>query len=97
MPAIQSYAASDTHKVTDAIEAARKARVDNVELFLQRRFTKSQARAIQAAHLSDEERPIETLWDVAVGATAYARGLSYQDDRVAIEREAGKIMALASE
>ena len=54
-----------------------------------------QATAIKAAHLADEQRPIETLWDVATGATAYARGISFQDERVAIEREAGKIIDLA--
>ena len=61
----------------------------------QMRFTKTQATAIKAAHLADEQRPIETLWDVATGATAYARGISFQDERVAIEREAGKIIDLA--
>jgi hypothetical protein len=45
--------------------------------------------------MTEEERPIETLWDVTTAATAYARGIQYQDERVDIERAAGKVMALA--
>lgn len=98
-PAIEAYARKDTTSITKAIEDARAAKIgdnDAVTEFLQKRFTKSQATAISLAHIADEDRRIETLWDVTVGATAYARGIKYQDDRVAIEREAGKIMALAA-
>lgn len=95
-PALEAYAKSSTAGVVSAIEAARKARIDDVDKFLLGRFTKPQVAAIKAAHLSDEERPIETLWDAATGATAYARGLQYQDARVEIEREAGKIINLAA-
>jgi hypothetical protein len=49
-----------------------------------------------AAHMAEEDRPIETLWDATVGATAYAKGIKWQDDRVDIERQAGRIMALAT-
>jgi hypothetical protein len=46
--------------------------------------------------MSDEGRPIETLWDATTAVTAYARGIQWQDDRVAIEREGGRILALAA-
>lgn len=97
-PAIEAYAHKSTATITQAIEAAQAARLapDKVDEFLRKRFTKGQAAGIKAAHLADEDRPIESLWDVTVGATAYARGIKWQDDRVAIEKEAGKIMASAS-
>lgn len=97
-PAIESYAQKSTSGITQAIEDARKARIsgDELDLFLRKRFTRGQAEGIKAAHLAEEDRPIESLWDVTVGATAYAKGIKYQDDRVGIEREAGKIMAMAS-
>lgn len=97
-PAIQNYAQKSSASITTAIEAARAARIDadKVDDFLRTRFTKGQAEAIKLAHFADEDRPIESLWDVTVGATAYARNIKYQDDRVEIEREAGKIMALAT-
>ncbi len=36
---------------------------------------------------------LETLWDAVVGATAYARGIQYMDERVEIERKAGQMMS----
>ena len=99
-PAIEKYANSSASSVVAAIEEARSKKLTGglanenaVMEFLAKRFTKSQAKAIEAAHLADEGRPIETLWDAVVGATAYARGIGYQDERVQIEREAGKLMA----
>lgn len=96
-PAIEAYANKSTSGITRAIEDARKARIsgDKLDEFLRARFTRGQAEGIKAAHLADEDRPIESLWDVTVGATAYARGVKYQDDRVDLERTAGKIMAMA--
>ncbi len=97
-PAIEAYAHKSTASITMAIENARAARLDpdKVDEFLRKRFTRGQAVGIKAAHLADEDRPIESLWDVTVGATAYARGIKHQDDRVDIERIAGKVMASAS-
>lgn len=96
-PAIEAYANKSTETITTAIGAARAARIDpdKVDEFLRKRFTRGQAVAIKAVHLAEEDRPIETLWDIAVGASAYAKGIKHQDDRVLIEREAGKVMALA--
>lgn len=102
-PAVEAYAASSATSVQTLIAAARAqtigmpgSRADDVREFLAKRFTKSQAGAIMATHATEEGRPIETLWDAATGATAYARGLQYQDTRVDIEREAGKILNLAA-
>lgn len=95
-PAIEHYAASSAGGITHAIEAARAARIDNVADFLAKRFTRGQAQAISLAHLADEGRPIETLWDAATGITAYARSIPHQDARVAVEREAGRVLDLAA-
>lgn len=95
-PAIESYASSSASGVVKAIEDARSKRINNVEEFLRKRFTSGQAKAIVAAHFTDEQRPIETLWDAATGITAYARGIQWQSERVALEREAGKVLQLAA-
>lgn len=97
-PALDAYAAQDT-SIIKAITDARSHKigdVDDVEKFLNERFTKTEARAIELAHLEDEHRPIETLWDAVTGATAYARQIPFQDQRVAFERKAGKILDLAA-
>ena len=99
VPAIRSYANSSTGSITKAIEDARAAKIgdhDAVNAFLAKRFTRSQVGAIQAAHKNDEGRPIETLWDAATGITAYARGIQYQDDRVKLEREAGRVLDMVA-
>lgn len=97
-PAIESYAQKSSASITDAIMAAKAKKLDRdkVEDFLAKRFSRTQAAAIAKVHMDEENRPIESLWDVTTAATAYARGIKYQDDRVDIEREAGKIMAMAS-
>ena len=95
VPAIQTYANGSTAGIVASIEDARSRRIDDVAGFLNKRFSRSQSSAIMAAHMTDESRPIETLWDAATGITAYARGIAHQDARVAIEREAGKLLEAA--
>ena len=102
LPALQDYANSSTAGVKTAIEHAMGAKIGNAETreqdvatFLAARFSRSQVSAIKAAHMNDEGRPIETLWDAATGVTAYARSIPYQDERVQLEREGGKILKLA--
>lgn len=98
-PALERYTQEGTADIVTAIDAARAARIgdkDEVTAFMTKRFTKSQVSAISAAHIADEGRPIETLWDVSTGATAYARGLEYQDARFDIERKAGAVLDLVA-
>lgn len=95
-PALQRYVDSSTASIDKALADARSAKIDDVTSFLASRFTKSQVVAIQDAHMLDEGRPIETLWDAATGVTAYARDITYANDRVDLEREAGRILDLAA-
>lgn len=104
-PALEAYAQSSTQSITDAIFDARHKRIvepnetdkaARVQAFLAQRFTKAQAQAIAVVHEVEEGRPIETLWDAATAVTAYAREIPYQDERVKIETEGGKILAMAS-
>ena len=92
-PALRTYANSSAAGVQQAIEDARSHNLkSDLDDFLAKRFTKSQAFAMQKAHELEEGRPIETRWDVVVAATAVARGIEHQDDRVALERNAGKLL-----
>lgn len=96
-PALQRMHHEGTHNIVASIAAAKESRLgnaDDVTAFLGKRFTKSQTSAIKAAHLADEGRPIETLWDVATGVTAYARGIEYQDARFELEKAAGKVLEM---
>ncbi len=95
MPAIESFAQHSTSSIEQALKNAQAQKIDKVDEFLRNRFSKSQASAIKAAHMDDEQRPIETIWDAATAVTAYARSMVHQDARVDMEREGGKILQLA--
>jgi hypothetical protein len=98
-PALQSYTESSDRAVIQTIAAAQGARIgdaDDVREFLAKRFGPRRTTSILAAHELEEGRPVSTLWDAVTGATAVARSIAYQDDRVELEREAGRILDLVA-
>lgn len=94
-PALQSYANSSTRSILDGIAAAKKSKPDDVAAFLANRFGKRMVASMAQTHMIEEGRPIESLWDVATAATAVARSIKYQDERVELERQAGEVLNLA--
>ncbi len=96
-PALTAYANSRESTVLDTVKAAQATKVDNLDKFLKERFSlgRNTIASIRVAHELDEGRPMETLWDVTTGITAYARGIPYADQRVAMERIGGNVLALA--
>jgi hypothetical protein len=96
-PALTAYANSSAATVTQAIEHARAARLgDKLDDFLSNRFSRAMGATLKRVHEEEEGRPIETLWDVVTAATAHARSIKWQDQRVDLERKAGDIIDLAS-
>jgi hypothetical protein len=99
-PALISYANSSSSNIVDAIEAAKKKRIakdsDEVADFLAARFGKNNTAAMLKAHEIEEGRPVETMWDAATAATAFARSIPNQNNRVVVERKAGELLTLAS-
>lgn len=92
-PALQAYADATEGSTLRVIEDARKARLDtDLDKFLATRFGARVGDRIKAAHVADEGRPIETAWDVVVGATAYARSIPWTADRVEFEAKAGEVL-----
>lgn len=53
-------------------------------------------RLIDATHKAEEDRPIETLWDMQVGITAFAKTIPYQSERVAMEKTGGMVLDLVA-
>jgi hypothetical protein len=96
-PALAAYREESADPIQATIMAAQAKKVDDVAEFLRKRnFSTSAAKRIMLAHEEDEGRPMETLWDVATGMTAHARSITHQDDRVALERQAGLVLDLAA-
>lgn len=95
-PALSSYANSSTHGITQAIEDARKHRLgDQLDDFLANRFGKKSAAGLKEIHQLEEGRPIENRWDVITAVTAKARSIKWQDERVALETQAGELLDAA--
>lgn len=93
-PALLAYAEARENVTRETILNAQKSKLDRAGEWLAKRFGPRVAQRIEHAHVMDEGRPIETLWDAVTGATAYARGIPYQGERVEFERKAGEILDL---
>lgn len=92
-PALLQYSRSASASITEAIKTAQEARLDDVDDFLGKRFGKRIAAQMKTVHELEEGRPVESRWDAVTAATAFAKGVQWQDDRVAIERKAGEILS----
>lgn len=96
-PVLREYAASSPVGVSETIANARQQKIKgDVDTFLATRFGKGTASRIQSSHMIDELRPVETVWDAVVGATAFARQIEHVDARVKVEREAGKLLQMVA-
>jgi len=97
-PALLAYANSTESTVLDTVKAAQAKKVDDLDDFLSKRFglSRNKAAAIKVTHETEEGRPMETLWDVATGITAYAKGIQHQDERVELERLGGQALNMAT-
>lgn len=92
-PALEAYAHATEGSTLRVIEDARKQRVESdLDAFLATRFGARTGERIKAAHVAEEGRPIETVWDVVTGATAYAKSIPWTADRVAMEERAGDLL-----
>ena len=96
-PVLREYSQASAKPVIEAIEDARNKHVEaNLDQFLASRFGKRMVAPIKAIHQREEGRPIETLCDVTVAATAHARSVKNTDARLEIERTAGELLKLAA-
>ena len=95
-PALQAYADSSVKGIRQTLMNAQARKIDKVDQWLANRFGPRVAQRVAHAHMLDEGRPIETLFDAVTGATAYARSIPFQADRVEFEALAGEILELAA-
>ena len=95
-PAIKKFMESSTRDLTQRIAAAQAKRLDAPPAeFLRKWFAAPAVKKIEAAHMTEENRPIETLWDCNTGITAYAKSIPWQSERLAVEKLGGKVLDLA--
>ena len=96
-PVLTDYANASAAPIEETIREAQQKRVDDdLDKFLSNRFSRSEATAIKQAHIREEGRPIETVWDATTAVTAHAKTIPNQDTRVAMERKGGDILDLVA-
>jgi hypothetical protein len=96
-PALVEYSRAASSETVGKLRGAQAQRIgdeERVNKFLAQRFGPRVAERVKAAHMAEENRPIETLWDAVTGATAYAKSIQYTADRVDFETKAGEILDL---
>ena len=96
-PALQNYALGSADYVTKGIKAAVDAKVaetqeDRYGFLKGQGFGKKAATDIIAKVFDEEGREPVSVWDFVQGITAHARGIDQADERVAMEKVAGKLM-----
>lgn len=97
LPVVEAYRESSTKGIAETIRTAQQTRLDrDLGEFLKNRFTKPEITAIQSAHMREEGRPIETIWDTTTAITAHAKTIGWQNERVAFERKGGAILDLVA-
>lgn len=99
LPVLKEYAEGSPKGVQETIAAAKEKKLTkDVDEFLATRFGGAKtATKIKLAWENDEgQRPMETLFDVVTAATAFARAIPFQEERIEMEKAAGKLLALAA-
>jgi len=97
-PALQSFAQGSTGSFIEGVQAAKQAKIESTDEkrleFLTKRagLSKRMANAAMQRHMKEEQRPIENVWDAVQGITAIARDIPHQDNRIEVERLAGKLL-----
>jgi hypothetical protein len=95
-PQLQRYANSSAQSLIAGITAAKQALVDEdkqTELLTKKLgFSANMAELIRSTSEREEGHPVTNTWDLINGITAVARTRPWQDERFAMEQQAGKLM-----
>lgn len=96
-PALQSYANGSARTLIEGVQKAKEAKLgsdnDDVLAYLAGRgLSRKRAVDVMDAVEREEGRPARSVWDVAQGITAVARGIANTDERIGLEGEAQKLL-----
>ncbi len=96
-PALLEMAERSDTKLRDAVNRAKSAKVatdeeTGLEFLRKHSLSATQAQKVLDLVAKEEGQPARTVWDMANGITAMARSETHQDQRVAMERVAGRML-----
>lgn len=104
-PAIENYGKVKASKFEDRLLLAQQTTIPGDELDEQLikglkktlpQVTQKLVTGIHEAFKAEEQRPMETVWDMVTGITAYAKSIPHTSDRIPIERAGGKFLELVA-
>jgi hypothetical protein len=100
LPALTAYQNAPASNVESVLKLAQETKVGDESDFdrLMKRLdiNPKTYRLIDKAHTMEELRPMESMWDVSTGITAFAKTIPYQSDRVVMERKAGLVLDMVA-
>lgn len=96
-PALESYANEATGKLIAGVTEAKAQVVagtdeERLDFLMKFGFSKAKALELITTHIVEEGKAPESVWDFAQAMTAQARSCQYQDQRVKLEQQAGKLL-----
>lgn len=96
-PALKGFAEGHTTRLLEGVEKAKSAQLasdegEALDFLTNRGFSRKKALEILSDGERDEGRPVRSAWDFSMAITAAARAVPYQDERIAIELEAQRIL-----
>lgn len=97
-PALLSYSNASAMPIIEKVQRAKSTIVarddeERVKFMTDKvKATKSVADRVIATVLREEQKAAESVWDFVQGMTAVARTIGRQDERLDLERTAGKLM-----
>jgi hypothetical protein len=97
LPALESFSNANTKKLVAGVTAAKGAIVakddDERQEFLGRQgFSRTMTKSIIDTVVAEEGHTPESVWDFVQGITAVARSEGRQDERLELERRAGRLL-----
>jgi hypothetical protein len=95
-PSLKAYSEAETKPLVDRITRAQNIVLgkdeDEVQAFLAKRgMTLAQSKRVIETAEAEGENP-RSAWGISQGMTALARGIQFTDQRVSMEKEAGKML-----
>jgi hypothetical protein len=99
--ALLEYSQESAKPIIEKIKRAQNIKIgndeDEVKAFLKKRgFSLATADSVIETAKA-EENEFKTSWSIAQGITAHARSIGYTDQRIQLEKEAGKILEITTE
>jgi hypothetical protein len=99
-PALVEYSNQSTHGILSSIQQAKETIVarkdeDRTDFLRKQGFSAKQASNIINTVVQEEDTKPESIWDFVNGITAAARSIKHTDDRLDMEKIAGRLMEKA--